>query len=50
MATSSNRVTCSDACRSAKYQLKKGSRANYMRKIRKVHKDNPRLKKQKKEK
>lgn len=50
MATSSNRVTCSDACRSAKYQLKKGSRANDMRRSRELHKKHPQLKKQKKEK
>jgi hypothetical protein len=48
MVTSKNRVTCNDACRSAKYQLKKGSRANYMRNLRKVHKDHPQLKNQKK--
>ena len=47
MATSTKRVTCSDACRFAKYQMQPGSRANDMRRSRKVHKDNPQLKKQK---
>ena len=47
MAVSAKRLTCSDACRIAKFQMRPGSRANYMRKIRKLHKDNPQLKKQK---
>ena len=47
MVTSLKRVTCDDACRFAKYKMQKGSRANDMQKSRKVHKDNPQLKKQK---
>ena len=50
MVTSTKRVTCSDACRSAKYQMQKGSRANDMRKSREMHKNHPQLKKRKKEK
>jgi hypothetical protein len=46
MVTSTKRVTCSDACRSAKYQIQKSSRANDMRRSRDVHKKNPQLKKQ----
>jgi len=48
MVTSTKRVTCSDACRSAKYQMQKGSRANDMRKSREVHKNHPQLKSTKK--
>ena len=44
MVTSTKRVTCSDACRFAKYQLQKGSRANDMRASREVHKNHPQLK------
>lgn len=47
MVTSAKRVTCNDACRYAKFKMQPGSRANYMRKNRKVHKDNPQLKTQK---
>ena len=47
MVTSTKRVTCSDACRSAKYQMQKGSRANDMRRSRELHKNHPQLKKQK---
>lgn len=47
MVTSTKRLTCSDDCRFAKYQNQKGSRANDMRKSRKLHKDHPQLKKQK---
>ena len=47
MVTSLKRVTCSDACRSEKFKMKKGSRANDMRKSREVHRNNPYLKKQK---
>lgn len=46
MVTSTKRVTCSDACRFAKYKVQKGSRANDMRQSRKVHKDHPQLKRQ----
>jgi hypothetical protein len=48
MVTSTKRLTCSDDCRFAKYQLQKGSRANDMAKSRKLHRENPNLKKQKK--
>jgi len=47
MVTNAKRVTCSDACRFAKYQTQKGSRANDMRKSRELHKNHPQLKKQK---
>ncbi len=50
MVTSTKRVTCSDACRFAKYQMQKGSRANEMRRSRKFHKDHPKLKSTPKEK
>lgn len=46
MVTSAKRTTCNDACRFAKFQMQKGSRANYMRENRKVHKNQPQLKKQ----
>lgn len=48
MVTSTKRLTCSDACRFEKYQMQKGSRANYVRELRKFHKKHPQLKKQKK--
>jgi len=47
MVTSLKRVTCSDACRFAKYQMQKGSRANDMRKSRELHKSHPQLKRRK---
>ena len=47
MAVSAKRLTCSDACRIAKFQMQKGSRANDMRRSRELHKKNPNLKKQK---
>jgi hypothetical protein len=47
MVASTKRVTCSDACRFAKYQAQKGSRANDMARSRKAHKDHPNLKRQK---
>lgn len=47
MAISGKKVVCSDACRFAKYAAKQGSRANDMARSRKVHKDNPNLKRQK---
>jgi hypothetical protein len=46
MVTSTKRVTCNDACRFAKFQMQKGSRANDMRKSRKFHKDHPNVKRQ----
>jgi hypothetical protein len=46
MVTSTKRVTCSAACRFAKYQMQKGSRANDMRRSRELHKNHPQLKKQ----
>jgi hypothetical protein len=46
MATNTKRVTCNDACRFAKYQQQPGSRANDMRRSRKLHKGNLNLKKQ----
>jgi hypothetical protein len=45
MVTNSKRVTCSDACRFAKYQ-QKSSRANDMRKSRELHKNHPHVKRQ----
>jgi hypothetical protein len=47
MALSGKRVVCGDACRFAKYEAKHGSRANAMARSRKVHRDNPNLKRQK---
>ena len=46
MVTSTKRVTCSDACRFAKYQMQKGSRANDMRQSRELHKNHPHVKRQ----
>lgn len=46
MVTSTKRLTCSDDCRFAKYQMQKGSRANDMRRSRELHKNHPQLKKQ----
>lgn len=47
MVTSLKRQTCSDACRFQKYEMQKGSRANYMRELRETHKNHPNLKRQK---
>jgi hypothetical protein len=47
MVTSTKRLTCSDDCRFAKYQMLKDSRANDMWKSRELHKNDPQLKKQK---
>jgi hypothetical protein len=47
MAITGKKVVCDDACRFAKYAAKQGSRANDMAKSRKVHKDHPNLKRQK---
>jgi hypothetical protein len=47
MVTNTKRITCSDPCRDAKYQMQKGSRANDMRKSREAHKNHPQIKKQK---
>jgi hypothetical protein len=46
MVTNAKRVTCSDACRFAKYQIQKNSRANDMRRSRELHKNHPHLKRQ----
>jgi hypothetical protein len=46
MVTNSKRITCSDACRFAKYQVQEGSRANDMRKSRELHKNHPHVKRQ----
>jgi len=47
MAVSAKKITCDGVCRFAKYAAKRGSRANDMAKIRKLHRENPNLKKQK---
>ena len=47
MAITGKKVTCDAACRFAKYAAKRGSRANDMARSRKLHRDNPNLKKQK---
>jgi len=47
MALSAKKVTCDAACRFAKHAAKQGSRANDMARSRKLHRDNPNLKKQK---
>jgi hypothetical protein len=46
MVTNTKRVTCSDDCRFAKYQMKKDSRANDMWKSRELHKNHPHVKRQ----
>ncbi|MGB2675997.1 MAG: hypothetical protein WAN12_02830 [Candidatus Acidiferrum sp.] len=47
MAVSEKKVACDAVCRFAKYAAKQGSRANDMARSRKLHRDNPNLKKQK---
>ena len=47
MAISGKKVVCDDACRFAKYVAKHGSRANDMARSRKLHRENPNLKRQK---
>ena len=47
MAVTGKKVVCDDACRFAKYVAKHGSRANDMAKSRKLHRQNPNLKRQK---
>ena len=47
MVTNTKRTTCNDACRTAKFEMQKGSRANDMRKSRELHKKHPQLKNQK---
>lgn len=47
MAVTGKKVVCDDACRFAKYVAKHGSRANDMARSRKLHRQNPNLKRQK---
>jgi hypothetical protein len=46
MVTSTKRLTCSDDCRFAKYQMQKDSRANDVRRSRELHKNHPHVKRQ----
>lgn len=47
MAVTGKKIVCDDACRFAKYVAKHGSRANDMARSRKLHRENPNLKRQK---
>jgi hypothetical protein len=47
MALTQKKVTCDAVCRFAKYAAKQGSRANDMARSRRLHRENPKLKNQK---
>lgn len=50
MAVSRKKIVCDAVCRFAKFAAKPGSRANDMARSRKLHRENPNLKKQKRTK